>query len=181
MNYWVIISITFLSLVLLPTAMLMLMWAYYCIILKDSPELLYLLQTSLITWTKHCSGDSNLSFILTCRSPLLEPSYGRFVQHHIAIWKNCSACIIIITRRFFSLQLLIPSETPLGDKVDFDRLSQHEMSGGNIKNCVFRAAARAAIRYCQCLPSFIIMTSVLISPCELIIGHLLTVLSKWMT
>ena len=43
-------------------------------------------------------------------------------------------------------KLLIPEETPVDDKINYDRLSMHEMSGGNIKNCIFRAAARAALR-----------------------------------
>lgn len=43
-------------------------------------------------------------------------------------------------------QLLIPEETPLGSGIDFQRLSNHEMSGGNIKSAIFRAASRAALR-----------------------------------
>ena len=35
---------------------------------------------------------------------------------------------------------------PLADGVDFDRLSRHEMCGGNIKNAVYRAASAAALR-----------------------------------
>ena len=42
--------------------------------------------------------------------------------------------------------MIIPEETPLSSDVDFERLSRHEMSGGNIKNVVFRAAATAALR-----------------------------------
>ncbi len=45
-----------------------------------------------------------------------------------------------------SLQLLVPKETPLHEDVDFDRLGRFEMSGGNIKSAVFRAASRAALR-----------------------------------
>ena len=30
--------------------------------------------------------------------------------------------------------------------VDFERLARHEMSGGNIKSAIFRAASRAALR-----------------------------------
>lgn len=44
------------------------------------------------------------------------------------------------------LQLLIPPETPLCDDVDFERLAQFDMSGGDIKSAVFRAASRAALR-----------------------------------
>eukprot|EP00800_Vazella_pourtalesii_P010699 TRINITY_DN2610_c0_g4_i1.p1 TRINITY_DN2610_c0_g4~~TRINITY_DN2610_c0_g4_i1.p1 ORF type:complete len:970 (-),score=246.43 TRINITY_DN2610_c0_g4_i1:85-2994(-) len=43
-------------------------------------------------------------------------------------------------------KLLIPRETPIEGKIDFDLLSTHEMTGGSIKNCIFRAAARAALR-----------------------------------
>ena len=43
-------------------------------------------------------------------------------------------------------QLLIPEETPISDDIDFNCLSQQEMSGGNIKSAIFRAAARAALR-----------------------------------
>ena len=43
-------------------------------------------------------------------------------------------------------QLLIPDETPLDGSVDFERLARHEMSGGNIKSAIFRAASRAALR-----------------------------------
>ena len=32
------------------------------------------------------------------------------------------------------------------DDVDFERLARHEMSGGNVKSAVFRAASRAALR-----------------------------------
>ena len=35
------------------------------------------------------------------------------------------------------------------DNINFDQLSRHEINGGNIKNCIFRAAARAALRYTQ--------------------------------
>jgi len=42
--------------------------------------------------------------------------------------------------------LIIPEETPLAADVDFERLARHEMSGGNIKSVVFRAAATAALR-----------------------------------
>ena len=44
------------------------------------------------------------------------------------------------------LQLLIPPETPLSEDVDFERLAQFEMSGGDIKSAIFRAASRAALR-----------------------------------
>ena len=43
-------------------------------------------------------------------------------------------------------QLLIPEETPLDKGVDFDHLAHYEMTGGNIKSVVFRAASRAALR-----------------------------------
>ena len=43
-------------------------------------------------------------------------------------------------------QLLIPEETPLAIDVDFEWLARHEMSGGNVKSAVFRAASRAALR-----------------------------------
>ncbi len=42
--------------------------------------------------------------------------------------------------------MIIPSETPLADDVDFERLSRHQICGGDIKNAVFRAAAEAALR-----------------------------------
>ena len=50
--------------------------------------------------------------------------------------------------RFYdcNIQLLIPEETPLDSSVDFERLARYEMSGGNIKNTIFRAASRAALR-----------------------------------
>ena len=41
---------------------------------------------------------------------------------------------------------MIPEETPLDSAVDFERLARHEMSGGNIKSAIFRAASRAALR-----------------------------------
>ena len=47
---------------------------------------------------------------------------------------------------FLFAQLLIPAETPLDEDVNFDQLATHEMTGGNIKNAVFRAASRAALR-----------------------------------
>jgi len=43
-------------------------------------------------------------------------------------------------------KLLIPEETPLADNVNFEQLAHHEMSGGNVKSAVFRAASRAALR-----------------------------------
>ena len=46
-------------------------------------------------------------------------------------------------------QLLIPEETPLAADVDFEKLAHFEMSGGNIKSAVFRAASRAALRLDQ--------------------------------
>lgn len=47
---------------------------------------------------------------------------------------------------FPALQLLIPPETPMSENVDFERLSQFEVTGGDIKSAVFRAASRAALR-----------------------------------
>lgn len=44
------------------------------------------------------------------------------------------------------LQLIIPEEAPLADDVDYQKLAQFEMAGGNMKGAVFRAAARAALR-----------------------------------
>ena len=44
------------------------------------------------------------------------------------------------------MQLLIPPETPLSKDVDFDKLSEFEVSGGDIKSAIFRAASRAALR-----------------------------------
>ena len=41
---------------------------------------------------------------------------------------------------------MIPEETPLDSAVDFEQLARHEMSGGNIKSAIFRAASRAALR-----------------------------------
>ena len=41
---------------------------------------------------------------------------------------------------------MIPEETPLDGDVDFERLARYEMSGGNIKSAIFRAASRAALR-----------------------------------
>ena len=56
-------------------------------------------------------------------------------------------CIYVHTLLFpCLLQLLIPKETPLDDDIDFERLGRFEMSGGNIKSAVFRAASRAALR-----------------------------------
>lgn len=44
-------------------------------------------------------------------------------------------------------QQLIPARTPQADDIDFKALaSQYEFTGGNIKNCIFKAAARAALR-----------------------------------
>ena len=37
-------------------------------------------------------------------------------------------------------------EAPLADDVDYQKLAQFEMAGGNMKGAVFRAAARAALR-----------------------------------
>ena len=45
-----------------------------------------------------------------------------------------------------ALQLLIPKETLLDGSVDFERLARHEMTGGNIKSAIFRAASRAALQ-----------------------------------
>ena len=42
--------------------------------------------------------------------------------------------------------MLIPEETPLSDDVDFEQLARIDMSGGNIKSAIFRAASRAALR-----------------------------------
>jgi SpoVK/Ycf46/Vps4 family AAA+-type ATPase len=43
-------------------------------------------------------------------------------------------------------KILIPQETPLSDDIDYEALSRQEMTGGNIKSCIFRAACRAALR-----------------------------------
>ena len=47
--------------------------------------------------------------------------------------------------KFTSCQLLVPPETPMSEDVDFDKLSQFEMSGGDIKSAVFRACIAAAV------------------------------------
>ncbi len=60
-----------------------------------------------------------------------------------------TASLLVRTSTLFLpclLQLLIPKETPLDDDIDFERLGRFEMSGGNIKSAVFRAASRAALR-----------------------------------
>jgi len=44
-------------------------------------------------------------------------------------------------------QQLIPGKAPVADDIDFTALAkQYEFTGGNIKNCIFKAAARAALR-----------------------------------
>ncbi len=58
-----------------------------------------------------------------------------------------TVCIPLITFLLPSFpQLHIPEETPVADDVDFERLARHDMTGGNIKSSVFRAASRAALR-----------------------------------
>ena len=42
--------------------------------------------------------------------------------------------------------MILPREAPLDKDVDFERLADHEMTGGNIQSAVFRAASRAALR-----------------------------------
>ena len=42
--------------------------------------------------------------------------------------------------------MIIPEEVPLAEDVDFEKLAWFDMTGGNIKNAVFRAASRAALR-----------------------------------
>ena len=42
--------------------------------------------------------------------------------------------------------MIIPSEAPLADDVDFEQLARFEMTGGNIKSAVFKAASRVALR-----------------------------------
>lgn len=44
------------------------------------------------------------------------------------------------------MQIIIPEEAPLADDVDYKELGRFEMTGGNMKGAVFRAAARAALR-----------------------------------
>ena len=43
-------------------------------------------------------------------------------------------------------QLIIPEEVPLAEDVDFEILARFDMTGGNIKSAVFRAASRAALK-----------------------------------
>ena len=43
-------------------------------------------------------------------------------------------------------KLLIPNETPVKEPIDFNYLSSFDMCGGAIKNSIFRAAAKAALR-----------------------------------
>lgn len=64
------------------------------------------------------------------------------------IWQVYEKMRVVISIRkiLLYLQLQIPPETPLSEDVDFDKLSQFEMSGGDIKSAVFRAASRAALR-----------------------------------
>lgn len=54
--------------------------------------------------------------------------------------------IHVDTDYVLTLQLLIPPETPVSEDVDFDKLSGFEVSGGDIKSAIFRAASKAALR-----------------------------------
>ena len=42
--------------------------------------------------------------------------------------------------------MIIPEEVPLAEDVDFEKLARFDMTGGNIKSAVFRAASRAALK-----------------------------------
>ena len=42
--------------------------------------------------------------------------------------------------------MILPHEAPLDKDIDFERLADHEMTGGNVQSAVFRAASRAALR-----------------------------------
>lgn len=42
--------------------------------------------------------------------------------------------------------MIIPEEVPLAEDMDFEKLARFDMTGGNIKSAVFRAASRAALR-----------------------------------
>ena len=42
--------------------------------------------------------------------------------------------------------MIIPEEIPLAEDVDFEKLARFDMTGGNIKSAVFRAASRAALK-----------------------------------
>lgn len=65
-----------------------------------------------------------------------------------AVWQGVFSWTLfkIIILLLILLQLLIPSETPLDEDVDYEKLSEFEMSGGDIKSAIFRAASRAALR-----------------------------------
>ena len=42
--------------------------------------------------------------------------------------------------------MILPAEAPLDKDIDFERLANYEMTGGNVQSAVFRAASRAALR-----------------------------------
>ena len=42
--------------------------------------------------------------------------------------------------------MILPQEALLDEDIDFKRLADHEMTGGNVQSTVFRAAPRAALR-----------------------------------
>ena len=62
----------------------------------------------------------------------------------VASIRKCILQWLRLLHCFF--QLIIPDEAPIAEDVDFDRLAHSEMTGGNIKSAVFRAASRAALR-----------------------------------
>ena len=60
---------------------------------------------------------------------------------------SLDACIHHILIHYFCVRLqLVPKETPIADDVDFGALGEHyELTGGAIKNSVFRAAVEVAL------------------------------------
>ena len=60
---------------------------------------------------------------------------------------SLDACIHHVLIHYFCVCLqLVPKETPIADDVDFAALGEHyELTGGAIKNSVFRAAVEVAL------------------------------------
>lgn len=120
-------------------------WVSCSITLSVSPESSFSPPTSLTTSTRPSSGGSSSSSTSECLPTNWERDCGRFVKLYtsaVSLWLDPFLDLFPLS----CAQLLIPEETPLGSGIDFQRLSNHEMSGGNIKSAIFRAASRAALR-----------------------------------
>ncbi len=81
-----------------------------------------------------------ICILCTNRKMTLDPALERRISLKVEFERPTGPMRAHIWRK------LVPQKLPLADDVDFERLAQHDLTGGEIKNAVFNAARIALMR-----------------------------------